>query len=94
MRKNEFTKDPDALLDYAVDWTDWLQTDAFTDYIILSVWIVPSGITKFSDSNTSTISTIWLMDGTNDKTYEVVNRIDTSLGRINDQTIIVHVIDK
>ena len=90
MSSNEFTKDPDALLDYMVDWTKWLGTDT----ISLSTWIVPTGITKHADANTTTTATIELLSGTKDNTYEVVNRIDTDGGRINDQTIIIHIKDK
>ena len=87
---NKFIKDPDAVLDYTVDWSDWLGSDTISS----SSWTVPSGITKDSDSNTDTTATIWLSSGKNGKTYEIVNRIVTAGGRTDDRTIIIEVMDK
>jgi hypothetical protein len=55
-----FEKDPDAVLDYAIDWTDRLGSDT----ISTSTWTVPSGITKDSDNKTTAKTTIWLSGGT------------------------------
>lgn len=85
-----FQKDPDAVLDYRVDWTDWLDGDT----IATSTWIVPSGITQDSESNSTTTATIWLSDGTEGTTYGVVNRITTTGGRTDDRTIYIVVKDK
>jgi len=43
-----FLKDPDAVLDYGFDWSDWL---ADGETISTSTWTVETGITKDSDSN-------------------------------------------
>ena len=55
-----FAKDPDAVLDYAVDWLRWLAGDE----IATSVWIVPDGLTRVSDAATTTKATVWLSGGT------------------------------
>ena len=78
-----FIKDPDATLDYIIDWSDWLGTDT----ISASTWTVPGGITKESDSNTTTTSTIWLSGGAMGTIYEVINHITTLGGRENDHTL-------
>ena len=78
-----FRKDPDAVLDYLWDWTSWLQTG---ETITTSTFIVPSGITKNSDTNTATTCTIWLSGGTIGATYKITNRIVTSAGRTNDRS--------
>lgn len=83
MPDNEYIKDPDAVLDYEIDWATWLGDDT----ISASEWTVPAGITKDSDSNTTTTATIWLSGGTVETTYALVNHITTTAGRENDQTI-------
>ena len=76
-------KDPDEVLDYQIDWTDRLAGDT----IASSAWTVPSGLTKESDSNTTTTTTVWLSSGTLAEDYEVLNRITTTGGRTMDQTV-------
>ncbi len=85
----DFTKDPNALLDYTVDWATWLDTDT----ISASSWTVPSGLTQASPapSNDSTTATIWLSGGAAGSWYAVTNRITTAAGRINDASIFIHV---
>ena len=83
----EFFKDPDAVLDYQVDWSDWLDSDT----ILSSDWTVPTGITEDSDTNTTTTATIWLSSGTVGTEYSLVNRIVTAGGRKDDRTIIIRV---
>jgi len=85
MPDNEFVKDPDAVLDYQIDWSTWLDSDT----ISVSTWTVPAGITKDSDTNTTTTTTIWLSDGTHDENYEIVNHITTAAGREDDRTITI-----
>lgn len=84
-------KDPDAKLDFGIDWSDWL---AGGETIIASVWAVPPGITQSSSpapSNTPTTTTIWLEGGTAKETYVVVNRITTSAGRIDERSLYIQV---
>ena len=81
---NVFLKDPDAVLDYSIDWSQWLPT---LDTISTSNWTVPTGITEDSSSNSATIATIMLSGGTLNNDYELVNRIVTAGGRTQDQTI-------
>jgi len=86
-----FTKDPQAVLDYAVDWSDWL---ASGETISTSTWAVPSGVTKDSDSSTTTKATIWLSGGTAGEDYDLVNHVITSSSREDDRTITVAVRQK
>ena len=76
-------KDPDDVLDYSIDWTARLAGDTISS----SIWIVPAGITKDSDSNTDSISTIWLSAGTVGQRYNITNRITTVAGRTIDNTV-------
>lgn len=79
-----FVKDPDEVLDYVRDWTALLDGDT----IATSTWVVPTGITKNSDTHTATAATIWLSGGTLDTNYDVVNRITTTGGRTFDTTLL------
>ena len=81
-------KDPEAVLDYQINWSDWLPDD---DTISTSTWVVPSGITEDSSSNTSTAATIWLSGGTAGTGYAVKNHIVTGAGREDDRTIYIWV---
>ena len=75
-------KDPDSVLDYQLDWSSWLGTDT----ISTSVFTVPTGLTKDSEGNTSTTSTVWLSGGTLNQIYNVVCRITTTGGRTVDRS--------
>ena len=86
----QFTKDPQSVLDYTIDWSTWLGADT----ISISAWTVPSRITKDSDTNSTTTTTIWLSGGTAREEYSLVNRIVTAGGRTDDRTILVKVADK
>lgn len=79
-----FTKDPDAVLDYRVDWSRWL---ADGDIIMDSEFIAPDGITLDADAHDTTSATCWLSGGTAGQFYNVVNRITTASGRTDDRTL-------
>ena len=83
-------KDPDEVLDYEVDWSARILTDT----ISTSTWIVPAGITKNSDSNTTTTTTIWLSAGTAGDSYTLTNRIVTAGARTMDESIKLKVKEK
>ena len=82
-----FAKDPQAVLDYQIDWSAWLGVDT----IASSTWTVPTGITKTLDTKTTTATTIWLSSGTAGLVYSVVNTIVTAGGRTQDQTIYISI---
>ena len=82
-----FAKDPNAVLDYTIDWTRWLASDQ----IATSQWLVPVGLTKMADSKTASSATVWLSGGTAGQSYTVTNRITTSAGRTEDRSFIAKV---
>ena len=83
-----YIKDPDAVLDYTVDWTSWL---AAAETVSTSTWVVEAGITQNSASNDTTSGTIWLSGGTVGEEYRVTNRVATNQGRTDDRTILIRV---
>lgn len=86
MASNIFFKDPDAVLDYKFDWSDWLASGE----TISTRTITPeTGITVDSDSitDTSTSVTVWLSGGTAGNVYDVACLITTSDSRTDERTM-------
>lgn len=90
MADNKFTKDPDAVLDYRIDWTTWLDGDS----IVSSTWTAESGITIDSFTDSATNSTVWLSGGSAGERYAVTNSIVTTEGRKDDRTIRIRCIER
>jgi hypothetical protein len=87
-----FKHDPDATLDYAVDWTSWL---AAGETISSVVWDVPTGLTEesapggWSEPDANNARTVWLSGGTAGTDYTVGCEITTSVGRVDERSIII-----
>jgi hypothetical protein len=72
-------KDPVAILDYEVDWSQWLSGDI----IVASQWTAPGLIIQATSfSNSATV--VWLSGGNANQRYKVTNQITTSGGRVNE----------
>jgi hypothetical protein len=85
-----FEKDPNARLDFAVSWTDWLGTDT----ISTSTWTADAGITIESTPAPSldgAKTVVWLSGGTAGQSYQVTNRITTAAGRTDDRSLWIRV---
>jgi hypothetical protein len=82
-----YTKDPDAVLDYEIDWSAWLGEDTIT----ASTFTVATGLTEDSESNDTTAATVWLSGGTVGTRYLVTNHITTAAGRQNDRSFYIYV---
>jgi len=80
-------KDPNEVLDYSVDWSGPLAGDT----IVTSTWMVPAGLTSGADNMTDSSTTIWLSGGTENASYELLNRITTAGGRTRDQTCLLKI---
>lgn len=83
------TKDPNAVLDYTIDWSDWLEPLGDT---IASVAIaVAGGITLDHNTNNGTSVTIWISGGTVGTRGEARVRITTvgtgARPRTDDRTV-------
>jgi len=79
-----FFKDPDAILDYSVDWGKlWLPAG---DSISSSTWIVPTPLVVDEEYFDSRVTTVWISGGVNRNTYSITNRIETTQGRVDDRT--------
>lgn len=87
---SQFYKDPEAVLDYSHDWTDWLAGDS----ISTSEWEVPSTLTKVTEQTSGPVTTVWLASGARGSTAKVVNHVTTAGGRTDERTIYIKVKDR
>jgi len=92
---DRFLKDPDAILDYSLDWSDWLVSG---DTILTSVWVViPAADLIIGDGGNGApapsilgvITTVWLIAGAVGVTYLLENTITTTLSRKDQRTVAI-----
>ena len=86
----KYVHDPDDVLDYAFDWTEWLDGDVITQSVVSVVTdqtnlsplfeVTPAG-------NTDTGVGFWISGGIRGQRYHVRNRISTFNGRTTDRTM-------
>lgn len=77
-------KSPDAVLDYAFDFTAWLATNETISTATISV---PTGITLYQAAQISAgVVTFWLSGGTSGNFYPIECTISTSQGRTDSRS--------
>ena len=91
MAIKNFKKDPDAILDYVFDWSDWLQSD---ETINSKTITVPTGITLESEAESGGLVTVWLSGGTAGTNYIVACKITTSSARTDERSMRIMVQDR
>lgn len=89
-RREVSPKDPDAVVPYAFDWSDWLGAAT----ISTSAWEVPVGLTEDSDSATTTVATVVLSGGTAGAEYVVRNTVTTSDSRTDVRSMVIRVAER
>jgi len=80
-------KDPIDKLDYGFDLAKWLADDV----IATATWAVPAGITKVAESNTTTVTRVWVSGGTAGEDYDLEVTVTTAAGRTWQRTITLKV---
>jgi hypothetical protein len=96
-KKPKIEKDPDAVLDYPFDWTDWLADigDSIASAVIECEPADDSSTLANPQTDVSaTKVTAWLGGGTVGKTYRVTCHITTShtpVARKDDRSIFIKV---
>jgi hypothetical protein len=88
---SSYLHDPQSKLDYGFDWSDWLKNG---ETIITSTWAIAPGLTKISDSFSTSATTIWLKDGTAGESHTITNHVVTSQGREDDRSHVLKVKDR
>lgn len=88
-------KDPDEVLDYAIDWTAELADK--NDTAQSAAWTVPDGLTQPAGKPPTLDggkATVWLAGGTSGRTYSVSCRLTTTAGRIYDRSLVITVANR
>lgn len=88
-----YVKRPAEVKDYKIDWSSALLVDGVDvgDTVTASTWTVETGITKDSDSRTTSTTTAWLSGGTEGVHYTVTNQVTTTQGRTYERSFVVQV---
>lgn len=88
----KFTKDPDAVLDYTLDWSAWLAAgDRIT---ACTATAADDGVTVNTTVFTDTETTAWIEGGTAGASSDVVFHVTTDGGREDDRTITLVIKEK
>jgi hypothetical protein len=98
LERYTYVADPNARLDYAVDWAQdddpspALQPD---ETIVSSTWTVPVGITQTTPAPgiNGSMATIWLTGGTVGTTYRITNHVTTDQGRDDQRSFKITIAD-
>lgn len=88
----KFKKDPNAVLDYKFDWTDYLTP--VSDVIANVTWVLGTGLTLASSSNTAMTATAFVSGGTVGEELLLTCRIVTTGGRTDDRTVTLLIVDR
>ena len=81
---SSFIKDPDATLDYTVEWGEWLGDG---DTVSTATWTVPDDLTAEDQATGTTSATVTVSGGTAGQTYALTCRVTTAAGLTDDRTI-------
>ncbi len=85
-------KDPQARLDYGLEWDDWLAP--VSDTLSASPWSLPDDhddLTIVSQPFTTLVASVWLTGGQVGCDYIITNHIVTAAGREDDRSIKIKV---
>lgn len=82
-------KDPDARLDYAWDWTAWLEDGETIESH--TVTVASGDVTLDGETEAAGVVTVWISDGTLGTTSRVTCHIVTSEDREDDRTRIISI---
>jgi hypothetical protein len=84
-------KDPYAVLDYSLDWTNWMPSgDTITSISVTA----DSGITIDSSTNTDYIATAYISGGTAGTIYNIEFKIVTTNGLQDSRNFRIKVIER
>lgn len=85
-----FFQRPASVLDYRIDWTDWLAGDTISSGEFSVSPSSPSVIA--SQSTSSTVGTVWVSNGTSGTAYTLTHRVSTTGGRTDERSFTVSIV--
>lgn len=84
-------QDKDAVLDYSLDWADWLSAG---DTIDTSVWAADAGVILTNQSTSGAITSVWVSGGTPGSWYSLTNSVVSANGKRDQRTIQLLITDQ
>lgn len=84
-------KDPYAVLDYSLDWTNWMPSGDTISAISITA---DAGITIDSSTNTDYIATAYISGGTAGTTYNIEYNITTTNGLKDSRNFRIKVVER
>ena len=87
---SSFVKDPDAKLDYYINWTAWLAGDTISG----STWVSTDGVVLSADAILGGVTRVWVDGGTQGTVAALTNHITTVAGREEDRTLLLVIREK
>ena len=85
-----FAKDPEAVLDYEFDWSEWLAVGE----TISSRTVTVTGVTLDSSTASTTAVVAWVSAGTVGTTATIECKIVTSESRTDERTITLRIAER
>lgn len=84
-------QDPNARLDWGMDWTPWLEGDE----ISTSTWAADAPAITLEDPGIQAGQTfVWVSGGALGGAYRITNQITTVAGRVAERTIHITIVDQ
>ena len=96
-------KDKDETLDYSLDWSralasgetissvSWSIVDDNDDKVSFGLGQTVGGLKNLTQTNTSSVATVFLSSGTNNKEYKLFCLISTNQGRSKERAVVVRI---
>jgi hypothetical protein len=96
-------KDKDETLDFSIDWSRflsgseilssvaWKIKDADGEKVDFDPSTTVNGLTLQTQSNTTTVATVYLQDGTDNTQYTLYCNITTSTGRVAERPVKIRI---
>lgn len=86
-----FKKDPNAVIDYTIDWSRWLAGDTLSG----AVWTSTSSDLTINFSTTDqTRSQVWVSGGIDKARYYLTCHVTTAAGRQDDRSIAIDMVER
>lgn len=79
-----------SLLDYGLDWSDWLSSTP-GDAIASSSWTADPALTLSNLASSTTATSVWVTGGAPGEWYELVNTVTTTGGRRDSRLCLLYI---
>jgi hypothetical protein len=96
-------KDKDETLDYSLDWSRaledgetissvvWSIENSSNEKVVFNTDTTVEGLTHITRTNTGTVATIYLANGTNNKQYKLYCAVTTSQSRTKERAVTIKI---